>query len=53
MRLYNSRKIVNGVVAPLTKGKITLQSEGAEVYYRNVGIKKQEIKDRLTIWYWQ
>jgi Domain of Unknown Function (DUF1080) len=40
MRLYNSRKIVNGVSTPLTKGKITLQSEGAEVYYRNVVIRK-------------
>ena len=39
MRLYNSRKIQNGRKVPLTKGTIALQSEGAEVYYRDIKIK--------------
>jgi xylan 1,4-beta-xylosidase len=43
MRLYNSRKTQNGKKVPLTKGTIALQSEGAEVYYRDIKIKP--IKD--------
>jgi len=39
MRLYNSRKIENGQPIPLTKGTIALQSEGAELYYRNIKIR--------------
>lgn len=42
MRLYHSRKVVDGVAMPLTKGKIALQSEGAELYYRKVQIRKIE-----------
>ncbi len=40
MRLYNSRKVVDGVSVPLSRGKISLQSEGAELYYRNIEIRK-------------
>jgi hypothetical protein len=40
MRLYNSRKIENGKSLPLTKGTIALQSEGAELFYRNIKIKQ-------------
>lgn len=36
MKVMNSRHIVNGQEVPLTKGKIQLQSEGAEIFYRNI-----------------
>jgi hypothetical protein len=39
MRLYKSRYFVNGAYAPLTSGKIQIQSEGAECYYRRMQIK--------------
>jgi hypothetical protein len=39
MMLYNSRHSNNGQMSPLTKGKIQLQSEGGEVYYRNIRIR--------------
>jgi hypothetical protein len=39
MRLYNSRQSENGTETPLTKGKIQLQSEGAEVFFRRIQIK--------------
>ena len=35
----NSHLLVNGREVPLTKGVIQLQSEGAEVYYRNIEIR--------------
>ncbi len=34
--LKNLRHLVDGQAVPLTKGKIQLQSEGAEVFYRNI-----------------
>ena len=37
--LTHTRHTVNGQIVPLTKGKIQLQSEGAEVFYRNVQIQ--------------
>jgi hypothetical protein len=39
MILTGSRHVVDGKEAPLTKGKIQIQSEGAEVYYRNISIR--------------
>ena len=39
MVLTNSRRRVNGKEEPLTRGKIQLQSEGAEVFYRNIAIR--------------
>lgn len=36
--LTNTRHIVDGKVLPLNKGKIQIQSEGAEVFYRNIVI---------------
>lgn len=39
MILYQSRLATKGQEAPLTKGKIQLQSEGAEVLYRNIAIR--------------
>jgi len=47
MRLYHSRKIENGKSVPLTKGKIALQSEGAELYYRNVLVKPLKSKPKI------
>jgi len=35
----NSHLMVNGKKVPLTKGVIQLQSEGAEVYFRNIEIR--------------
>lgn len=40
MHLYNISQTINGEVEPLTKGKIQIQSEGAEVFYRNIKIKQ-------------
>ncbi len=39
MILYHSRQWDNGVAAPLAKGKLQIQSEGAEVYYKHIQIK--------------
>jgi hypothetical protein len=36
MRLSNSRQLLEGKEVPLTKGRIQIQTEGAEVYYRNI-----------------
>jgi hypothetical protein len=44
MVLYHNSQMDNGKVLPLTKGKIQIQSEGSEVFYK--GIKIQEI-DKL------
>jgi hypothetical protein len=38
MILYNSRQIEGSTEIPLTKGKIQIQSEGAEIFYRNIRI---------------
>ena len=40
MALSNSRYMVNGEAKPLVSGKIQLQSEAAEVYYKDIVIKK-------------
>lgn len=39
MVLENSRQSDNGSETPLSKGKIQLQSESAEVFYRNIRIR--------------
>jgi hypothetical protein len=39
MELFNSREHIDGAYKKLSKGKIQLQSEGAEVYFRNIQIK--------------
>ena len=39
MILENSRQSDNGSETPLSKGKIQLQSESAEVFYRNIRIR--------------
>lgn len=38
--LTHTRHMVNGQILPLTKGKIQLQSEGAEIFYRNIQIRR-------------
>jgi len=39
MVLYHNRQMDNGHELPLTKGKIQIQSEGAEIYYRQIQIE--------------
>ncbi|HEY8929285.1 MAG TPA: DUF1080 domain-containing protein [Mucilaginibacter sp.] len=39
MVLYQNSQIDKGVIRAMTKGKIQLQSEGAEVFYRNIKIQ--------------
>jgi hypothetical protein len=39
MVLYHSRQLEGGKEIPLTKGKIQIQSEGAEIYYRNLQLQ--------------
>jgi len=38
MVLYHNQQSENGQDSPLTKGRIQLQSEGAELFYRNIRI---------------
>jgi len=39
LRAANSRQVIDGKEVPLTRGKIQLQSEGAEIFYRKIEIK--------------
>lgn len=39
MRLYNSRQYINGEIMPLMEGRIQLQSESAEVFYKDIRIR--------------
>ena len=40
MQLENSREISDGKEVPVTGGKIQIQSEGAEVFYRDIRIRQ-------------
>ena len=40
MVLYESSYLHNNELRPLRGGKIQIQSEGAEVYYRNIAIRQ-------------
>lgn len=42
MVLFNLRQSDNGGEIPLTKGKLQLQSEGAEILYRNLSVENIE-----------
>lgn len=42
MILRNSRYVQDGKTLPLIKGKIQIQSEAAEVYYKEIKIRKLE-----------
>ena len=37
--IFTSRQMINGKEVPLTRGKIQLQSEGAELFYRHIRIR--------------
>lgn len=39
LKAANSSQVINGAVVPLVKGKIQLQSEGAEIFYKDIEIK--------------
>jgi hypothetical protein len=39
MILYNLRQVAGERTSPLTNGKIQIQSEGAEIFYRNISIE--------------
>jgi hypothetical protein len=39
MILERSGQLDNGAITPLTKGKIQIQSEGAEVYYKDIRLR--------------
>jgi len=39
MILYHNKQMDNGLELPLTKGKIQIQSEGAEIYYKAIKIQ--------------
>ena len=42
MRLTGLRHVVDAREMPLTRGRIQLQSEGAEVFYRNIALRRIE-----------
>ena len=42
MILENSRQIVDGKPVPMIKGKIQMQSEAAEVFYKDIRIRNIE-----------
>lgn len=39
LRAENSRQTVDGKSVPLTRGKFSIQSEGAEAFFRNIQVK--------------
>ena len=39
MRLHHAERLDGAVPAPITTGQICLQTEGAEVFYRNLEIQ--------------
>ena len=39
MVLYHSSQLINGKLIPMAKGKIQIQSEGAEVFYKDLRIR--------------
>jgi len=39
MVLFHSQQLDNGRTSPLKKGKLQIQSEGAEIFYKQVRIK--------------
>ncbi len=43
MILYHNKQMDNGRELPLTKGKIQIQSEGAEIFYRQIKIQPIEL----------
>jgi hypothetical protein len=39
MILYHNKQMDNGQESPLIKGKIQIQSEGAEIFYKDIKIQ--------------
>jgi hypothetical protein len=39
LRMANSRQVVDGKTVPLTRGKFSIQSEGAEAFFKNIVVK--------------
>jgi hypothetical protein len=42
LRAFNSRQPVGSKLVPLTRGKFSIQSEGAEAFFRNILVRKLE-----------
>jgi hypothetical protein len=42
LRVFNSRQPVDSKLVPLTRGKFSTQSEGAEAFFRNILVRKLE-----------
>ena len=40
LRMSNSRQLVDGKAIPLTRGKFSIQSEGAEAFFRKIFVRK-------------
>lgn len=40
LRMSNSRQLVEGKLIPLTRGKFSIQSEGAEAFFRKILVRK-------------
>ena len=40
LRMFNSRQPVDGKLVPLVRGKFSIQSEGAEAFFRNILVRK-------------
>lgn len=40
LRMSNSRHLVDGKLVPLERGKFSIQSEGAEAFYKNILVRK-------------
>jgi hypothetical protein len=38
--MTNSRQLVDGKMIPLTHGKFSIQSEGAEAFLKNIVVRK-------------
>ena len=49
MVLYDNRQLTNGQELPLTKGKIQIQSEGAELYYRHIQIQPIDLLPTVLV----
>jgi hypothetical protein len=43
MVLYHSRQLDNGKELPLTRGKLQIQSEGAEIFYKEIKLQPLKI----------
>ena len=52
MALKNPKQLINGQLVSVTKGKIQLQSEAAEVYFKDIQIKQiQEIPSEFASYF--